>query len=111
MLALNVIGPIGLGRGLAQGLGERSEIQVVDERCGIGDDALELVARLFGPRAFVGTNGLRIALTGVAGWLAPRWTGAAADATGSYAGSFVALAALAILGALAILACRPRAVD
>jgi cyanate permease len=63
-------------------------------------------ARMFGTRAFIGSNGLRIAITGVFGWLGPTWAGAAADLTGSYASSFVALAALSLVGAAAILLCR-----
>ena len=66
-----------------------------------------VMARLFGIRAFLGSNGLRIAITGVAGWLAPRWAGAAADRLGSYEASFLALAGLSIAGALTIALCRP----
>ncbi|MEM9174300.1 MAG: MFS transporter [Myxococcota bacterium] len=66
-----------------------------------------VMARLFGQRAFLGSNGLRIAITGAAGWLAPRWAGAAADRLGSYEGSFLALAALALAGATTIVLCRP----
>ena len=65
------------------------------------------MARLFGARAFLGTNGLRIAITGLAGWVAPRWTGAAADRSGSYEESFLALAALSLAGAVTIVFCRP----
>jgi len=66
-----------------------------------------VMARLFGARAFLGTNGLRIAITGLAGWVAPLWTGAAADRSGSYEESFLALAALSFAGAVTILFCRP----
>jgi MFS family permease len=60
----------------------------------------------FGRRAFAGTSGLRIAILAISGWLGPRWAGAAADATGSYVGSFAFLAVLCLLGAAAILVCR-----
>ncbi len=63
-------------------------------------------ARLFGRSAFVGTAGLRIAITGLVGYVAPTWAGAAADRTGSYGGSLIVLMAFCFLGALAILRCR-----
>ena len=63
-------------------------------------------ARMFGTRAFVGSNGLRIAIVGVFGWLGPSWAGAAADRTESYASTFVVLTMLCVLGAVAILLCR-----
>ena len=66
-------------------------------------------AHTFGVRAFVGSNGLRLAIVGVVGWLGPRWTGAAADASGSYTNAFLVLAALGLLGAVAVLLCRPPA--
>jgi len=66
-----------------------------------------VVARVLGTRAFVGSNGVRLALIGVVGWLAPRWAGAAADATGSYTTSFLALSALGVVGAIAVFFCRP----
>ena len=64
------------------------------------------VARVFGPVHFLTTNGLRIALTGVAGWLTPRWVGAAADATGSYHTSLLGLSLLCVVGAGASLLAR-----
>jgi MFS family permease len=64
------------------------------------------VARVFGPALFLTTNGLRIAITGIAGWLAPRWVGAAADATGSYHTSLLALSGLCVVGAGASLLAR-----
>jgi sugar phosphate permease len=64
----------------------------------------------FGRRAFAGTSGLRIAILAISGWLGPRWAGAAADATGSYLGTFALLTAVCVAGAVAILLCpRPRA--
>ena len=53
----------------------------------------------FGRRAFAASNGLRITLVGVALWLAPRWTGAAADATGTYDSAFMVIAGLCVAGA------------
>jgi MFS family permease len=61
----------------------------------------------FGRRAFAGTSGMRIALLAISAWLGPRWAGAAADATGSYVGTFAFLALLCAAGAAAILLC-PR---
>lgn len=61
----------------------------------------------FGRRAFAGTSGVRIAILAISGWLGPRWAGAAADATGSYLGTFVVLALVCAAGAAAILLC-PR---
>jgi sugar phosphate permease len=64
----------------------------------------------FGRKAFAGTSGLRIAILAISGWLGPRWAGAAADASGSYLGTFVVLALLCVAGAAAILFCpRPGA--
>ena len=63
----------------------------------------------FGRRAFAGTSGVRIAILAISGWLGPRWAGAAADATGSYLGTFVVLALVCAAGAAAILLCpAPR---
>ncbi|MCY3970518.1 MAG: MFS transporter [Acidobacteria bacterium] len=61
----------------------------------------------FGRAAFVGTTGVRIGLIGVIGALGPVLAGAAADRTGSYAGTLWTLAALAVLGAASIWFCRP----
>ena len=61
----------------------------------------------FGRRAFAGTSGVRIAILAISGWLGPRWAGAAADASGSYLGTFVVLAVVCVAGAAAILLC-PR---
>ena len=66
-----------------------------------------VVAHVFGARAFVSLNGIRLALTGVFGWLGPRWTGAVADATGSYSTSFIALSGLCLVGAISLVFCRP----
>ncbi len=63
----------------------------------------------FGRRAFAGTSGLRIAILAISGWLGPRWAGAAADASGSYVGTFVVLALVCVAGAAAILICPSRA--
>lgn len=60
----------------------------------------------FGRQAFAGTSGLRIAILAISGWLGPRWAGAAADATGSYVGTFALLAVFCLAGAVAILLCR-----
>jgi len=67
------------------------------------------VARIFGTARFAAINGLRIAVTGVVGWLAPRWVGAAADATGSYAVGLGVLSALCVVGAGASLMARDDA--
>jgi MFS family permease len=64
------------------------------------------VAHVFGAARFAATNGLRIAVTGVVGWLAPRWVGAAADATGSYEMGLLVLSALCMIGAGASLLAR-----
>ncbi len=61
----------------------------------------------FGRAGFVGTTGVRLALIGVIGALGPVLAGAAADRTGSYAGTLWALAALAVMGAASIWFCRP----
>ena len=61
----------------------------------------------FGRAAFVGTTGVRIALIGVIGGLGPVLAGAAADRTGSYAGTLWTVAALAVVGAASIWFCRP----
>jgi len=61
----------------------------------------------FGRAAFVGTTGVRLFLIGVIGALGPVLAGAAADRTGSYAGTLWSLAALAVLGAASIWFCRP----
>ncbi|MCZ6617996.1 MAG: MFS transporter, partial [Gammaproteobacteria bacterium] len=59
-------------------------------------------AYFFGQRAFLGSNGLQIAIIGVAGWIGPTWAGAAADQTGNYTGTFAVLTALCFSGAVAI---------
>ncbi len=61
----------------------------------------------FGRAAFVGTTSVRLALIGVIGALGPILAGAAADRTGSYAGTLWFLVALAVLGAASIWFCRP----
>lgn len=61
----------------------------------------------FGRAAFVGTTGIRIGLIGVIGALGPILAGAAADRTGSYAGTLWTLGGLAVLGAASIWFCRP----
>lgn len=61
----------------------------------------------FGRAAFVGTTGVRLFLIGVIGALGPVLAGAAADRTGSYAGTLWTLSALAVLGAASIWFCRP----
>lgn len=59
-------------------------------------------AHLFGRSAFVETAGLRIAITGLAGYVAPTWAGAVADRTGSYSGSLIVMMLFSLLGAVAI---------
>ena len=66
-----------------------------------------VVARVLGTRAFLSANGVRLGLTGVVGWLGPRWTGAAADASGAYDQAFAVLAALCVAGAVVVSFCRP----
>jgi len=61
----------------------------------------------FGRAAFVGSTGVRLFLIGVIGAIGPVLAGAAADRTGSYAGTLWTLAALAVLGAASIWFCRP----
>ena len=61
----------------------------------------------FGQRPFLVAAGLQIAIVGVAGWIGPTWAGAAADETGSYANTFLILALLSVVGAVAIFLCRP----
>ena len=61
----------------------------------------------FGRAAFVGSTGVRLALIGVIGALGPALAGAAADRTGSYAGTLWTCSALAVLGAASIWFCRP----
>ena len=63
----------------------------------------------FGRPAFAGTSGLRISIVGVALWLAPRWAGAAADATGTYHSAFLVIAGLCVAGSvIALLTHQPR---
>ena len=61
----------------------------------------------FGRAAFVSSTGARLFLIGVIGAIGPVLAGAAADRTGSYAGTLWTLAALAVLGAASIWFCRP----
>ena len=60
----------------------------------------------FGREAFVATAGLRVAITGVVGFIGPSWAGAAADSSGSYNSSLVVLAVLCVVGAVMIFPCR-----
>ena len=66
-----------------------------------------VLAKMFGTRAFVGSNGLRIAIAGVAGWIGPTLAGAAADQSNSYTATWVVLAGTSVLGVLALLCVRP----
>jgi len=61
----------------------------------------------FGRAAFVGTTSVRLFLIGVIGAFGPILAGAAADRTGSYAGTLWTLVGLAVLGAASIWFCRP----
>ncbi len=61
----------------------------------------------FGRRAFAGTLGLRLAITGLVGFVGPTWAGAAADASGSYNTTLVVLAAFCFSGAVLIFPCKP----
>lgn len=61
----------------------------------------------FGRAAFVGSTGARLFLIGIIGALGPALAGAAADRTGSYAGTLWTCSVLAILGAASIWFCRP----
>ena len=65
-----------------------------------------LFGNFFGREAFVATTGLRVAITGVVGFIGPSWAGAAADSTGSYNSSLVVLAVLCLAGAVMIFPCR-----
>ena len=69
--------------------------------------AAVVFAEFFGRGAFAGTVGVKIVLTGVLGYLAPTLAGAAADRTGSYAGTLWILAGFGLLGGVAIWFCRP----
>ncbi len=60
----------------------------------------------FGRQAFASTAGLRLAVTGIVGFIGPSWVGAAADRTGSYNGSLVVLALICMAGAVLIFGCR-----
>jgi sugar phosphate permease len=63
-------------------------------------------ASFFGRDAFAATGGLRIAITGVVGFVGPSWAGAVADRTGSYNSTLLALTMLCVVGAVMIFRCR-----
>ena len=65
----------------------------------------------FGRSAFVGTAGLRVATTGVVGFMGASWAGAVADKTGSYTSALVALTLLCAIGAVMIFACKPPRIE
>jgi sugar phosphate permease len=63
----------------------------------------------FGRGAFVGTAGMRVAVTGIAGFFAVSWAGAVADKTGTYSVVLTALAFTCVAAAVLIYSCRtPR---
>jgi MFS transporter, OFA family, oxalate/formate antiporter len=63
-------------------------------------------ASFFGREAFAATSGLRIAITGVVGFIGPSWAGAVADSTGSYNSTLFAMTILCMVGAVMIFRCR-----
>ncbi len=63
-------------------------------------------ASFFGREAFAATGGLRIAITGVVGFIGPGWAGAAADSSGSYNSSLIVMMVLCVVGAVTIFRCR-----
>ena len=63
-------------------------------------------ASFFGREAFAATGGLRIAITGIVGFVGPTWAGAAADSSGSYNSSLIVLTVLCLAGAVMIFRCR-----
>jgi hypothetical protein len=65
-----------------------------------------VLASFFGREAFAATGGLRIAITGVVGFIGPSWAGAAADRTGSYNSTLLAMTMLWLVGAVMIFRCR-----
>lgn len=65
-----------------------------------------VLASFFGRKAFAATGGLRIAITGVVGFIGPSWAGAAADSSGSYNSSLFAMTLLCLVGAVMIFRCR-----
>lgn len=60
-------------------------------------------ADFFGRHAFVGTTGLRVAIIGIASWIAPTLAGAAADRSGTYSASLAVLALVCFVAAATIL--------
>ncbi len=63
----------------------------------------------FGRTAFVGTAGVRVAATGIIGFVATSWAGWVADTAGTYNLVLVALAVLCTTAATLIFFCRPPA--
>jgi sugar phosphate permease len=63
-------------------------------------------ASFFGREAFAATSGLRIAITGVVGFIGPSWAGAVADSTGAYNSTLIAMTILCMVGAVMIFRCR-----
>ena len=63
-------------------------------------------ASFFGRDGFAATGGLRIAITGVVGFVGPSWAGAVADRTGSYNSTLLALTMLCVVGAVMMFRCR-----
>ena len=65
-----------------------------------------MFAHFFGRNAFVGTSGVRLVVTGIAGFVAPTLAGAAADRTGTYAHTIVVLALACLIASATIFFCR-----
>ena len=70
-----------------------------------------IFGNFFGRRAFVGTAGLRVAITGVVGFFGVSWAGAVADKYGTYNPVLIALAALCAGAAVLIFLCKAPVVE
>ena len=65
-----------------------------------------MFAHFFGRNAFVGTSGVRLVVTGIAGFAAPTLAGAAADRTGTYSHTIAVLAVACLVASATIFFCR-----
>ena len=65
-----------------------------------------MFAHFFGRNAFVGTSGVRLVVTGIAGFVAPTLAGAAADRTGTYSHTIAVLAVACLVASATIFFCR-----